>query len=87
MPCRYIATMARYFFHLHDDQDVDGNDEGRELADLATAVTVATSEIRDFLADQVRHGYFDAGLRIEITDDSGQSVATVHGSEAVKLRE
>jgi hypothetical protein len=79
--------MARYFFHLHDHQDVDGNDEGRELADLATAITVATNEIRDFLADQVRHGYFDVGLRIEITDDSGQSVATVHGSEVVKLRE
>jgi hypothetical protein len=79
--------MGRYFFHLSDHPDADGNDEGRELADLATAITVATNEIRDFLTDQVRHGYFDLGLRIEITDDSGQSVATVDGSEVVKLRE
>lgn len=77
--------MACYFFHLHDHHHSD--DEGRELPDLATAITVARDEIRDFLADQVRHGYLDLKLRIDITDETGRRVATVHRSDAVNLRD
>ena len=48
---------------------------------------MATEEFRDFLADQVRHGYLDTGLRITISDEQGRSVAAVDFSEAVKLRD
>jgi hypothetical protein len=80
--------MARYFFRLHDhiDADADG-DCSRELPDMETAIAAATDEIRDLLADQVRHGYLDLGLSIEITDASGRKVASVHFNEAVKLRD
>jgi hypothetical protein len=83
--------MKRYFFHLVDhsdvDVDVDIEGKGRELPDRAAAIAAATDEMREFLADQVRSGYLDFELRIEITDDSGRSVATVHGNEVVELRE
>ena len=79
--------MARFFFHLHDHDEVEGCDETREFPDLFAAIAVATEEFRDFLADQVRHGYLDTGLRITISDEQGRSVAAVDLSEAVKLRD
>ena len=82
----YGEAMARFFFHLHDHDEVDGSHEARELPDVNTAIAVATEELRDFLADQVRHGYLDADLRIEIRDERGLSVATVKFGNAVKLR-
>ena len=78
--------MARFFIHLHDHDDVEGSHEARELPDMIAAIAVATEELRDFLADQVRHGYLDADLRIEIRDERGLSVATVKFGDAVKLR-
>jgi hypothetical protein len=80
------AAMARYFFHLHDYEDPDCRDEAREVPDVSAAVSLATGELRDFFADQVRNGYLDTELRIDITDDSGQRVAIVHFSDAVTLR-
>ena len=82
----YGETMARFFFHLHDHDEVDGSHEARELPDVSAAIAVATEELRDFLADQVRHGYLDADLRIEIRDERGLSVAAVKFGDAVKLR-
>lgn len=79
--------MARYFFHLDDQGQADADHQGRDLPDLAAAISTATQEIRDFLADQVRHGYLDLNLRVNITDDSGQTVATVCCGDAVRMRD
>jgi len=88
--------MNRYFFHLVDhsdadvdidvgiDIDIDGN--GQELPDVAAAIAMATDEMRELLADQVRNGYLDLGLGIDIVDECGQKVAMVCRSDAVKLR-
>ena len=80
--------MNRYFFHLvdHAEVDVDIDGRGQELPDVAAAIAVATDEMRKFLADQVRNGYLDLELRIDIVDESGRKVATVCRSDAVKLR-
>ena len=82
------TTMNRYFFHLvdHSEFDVDVDGRGQELPDVAAAIAVATDEMRKFLADQVRNGYLDLGLKIDIADENGRKVATVCRSDAVKLR-
>lgn len=78
--------MARFHFHLHDHDEVEGDPEAREFPDVIAAIAVATEELRDFLADQVRHGYLDTDLRIEIRE-RGRCVAAVTFSEAVELRD
>jgi hypothetical protein len=80
------AAMARYFFRPHDHDDPDGQDEPREVPDVSAAISLATGELRDFFADQVRNGYLDTVFGINIIDDRGEKVATVHFSDAVKLR-
>ena len=79
--------MARFFFLLLDHSDVEDSPEAREFPDVSAAVAAATQELLDFLADQVRHGYLDTDLRIEISDAQGGSVATVGFNEAVELRD
>jgi hypothetical protein len=79
--------MARYFFRPHDHDDLDGQDEAREAPDVSAAISLATCELRDFFADQVRNGYLDTVFRINIIDDSGERVATVNFSDAVNLRD
>ena len=86
-PSAMSTTMARFFLHLHDHDELEGSHEAREFPDVFAAIAVATEELRDLLADQVRHGYLDTGLRINIRDEQGRSVAAVDLSEAVKLRD
>lgn len=50
--------MARFSFHLHDHVEVD-DQEAREFPDVKAAIAAATKELREFLADQVLHGYLD----------------------------
>lgn len=80
--------MNRFFFHLVDRcvADVDIDEEGRELPGVPAAIAVATAEMRELLADQVRNGYLDLELSIDIADERGRKVATVRRGDAVELR-
>ena len=77
--------MARYVFRLraHDDRTRNR----RKFADLPAAIEGAKDELREFLSDQVRNGYMDRNLTVEICDTEGVPVATVHCTDAVKLRD
>jgi hypothetical protein len=55
------------------------------LAVLEAAIAVATEELGGFLADQVRNGYLDLGMPIEISDEGGKNPAAVNDHEVVRL--
>ena len=77
--------MARYVFRLHDHEA--HTTDWREFAALPAAIEGAKDELREFLADQVRNGYMDRYLTVEICDAEGVPVASVHCTDAVKLRD
>ena len=79
--------MARFFLLLNNCDEVGTTQEARDFPDVTAAIAAATDELRDFLADQVRHGYLDTDLGMEIRDERGRSVATGGVSQAIMLRD
>ena len=69
--------MPRFHFHVRDGGSLLEDLEGAEYPDLevARADTVAAS--REVLAERIKAGLPLGGLRFEIHDEAGQSVATV----------
>jgi hypothetical protein len=59
--------MTRYFFHLHADSFVE-DEEGIELADLASAREHALEGARDMVCADIRQGWLNLDHSIEITD-------------------
>jgi hypothetical protein len=64
--------MPRYFFHVHCDDEVHGDDEGLELSNLRTAVAEATKARTEIMIDNEPNE-----LWLEILDQSGRVVAKV----------
>jgi hypothetical protein len=77
--------MPRYFFHLHND--VDSSDElGKELPDLAAAHAHALKMARFEVSEAaVRTGRIVLGHRIDVEDEGGSVLTSVHFGEAVKI--
>lgn len=65
--------MPLYFFNIRDGYDVDEDEEGVELPDLAAARAEALAtveELRDQLPDA-------SDIALEITDDTGRRLMTI----------
>jgi hypothetical protein len=79
--------MPRYFFHLHNDVDAE-DPEGIELADLAEARERAIVYARDMASlSIVDHGRLILSHRIDVADQSGEIVHTVHFRDVVEVRD
>ena len=78
-------TMARYFFDLRNDIDVNDG-EGRHFADLGAATVHARKEAREMICASVEEGR-DVDLRhkIEVREESGSVAAVVHFEDAVRF--
>ena len=77
--------MPRYFFDLYDDVNVI-DEEGRVRADLDSAKATALIEAREIIQANVRDfGKFDVSHRIEVRDESGAIVHTIHFDDAVEV--
>ena len=76
--------MARFYFHLHNDVDIR-DDEGVELADDAAMLRLADTNAREMAAENVREGRLNLSHYIEVTDDAGETVYTVHFGEVVEI--
>ena len=77
--------MPRYFFDLYNDITAL-DDEGRELPDLESAKNNASKEAREMVEASVHdHGRVDLRHRIELRNDAGAVVHTVHFEDAVNV--
>lgn len=61
--------MPRYFFHLFNDLDVL-DDEGRELPDIAAALSTAETDAREMAAESVRRGHLNLSHCVEVRDEA-----------------
>ena len=76
MPC--------YHFNIRDGVDIV-DEEGQEFASLDDARDVAVTSARDLMAADIRAGTLTLDERIEITDNGGELLATVHFRDAVEV--
>lgn len=77
--------MPRYYFHLHNDIDAPDS-EGAELPDLAAARERAVKYAVDMTAASVlEHRQIDLHHRIDVADDTGGILCTVHFGDVVKV--
>jgi hypothetical protein len=67
--------MPRYFFHIHDGNGLDRDDEGMDLVNIDEVRTEAMSLARDlcYLWNDLPSGTLN-NLAIEVADESGQTV-------------
>ena len=77
--------MPRFYFHLYDAVDAP-DEEGVELPDLGAAREFAERNAR-FTAAQTNKeaGIFAPDPRIDIDNENGQVLDTVHFGDAVKV--
>jgi hypothetical protein len=77
--------MARYFFHLFNDE-ITHDEEGIELADDEAARGYAAREARNQASVSVlQHGHLVLSHRIEVVDAAGRAVATVRFGDVVEI--
>ena len=77
--------MRTFFFHLHDGLEVS-DDEGIELPDLEAARRYALTMARFEASEAVKtRGRIVLSHRIDVEDETGAVVATVHFRDAVTV--
>jgi hypothetical protein len=78
--------MPRFYFHLFNDM-TSIDDEGIELPDEAVAMERAANITREMAADSVRRGHLILDHRIEVADEHGDTIGTVHFRDVVEIRQ
>lgn len=78
--------MRRYYFHLYNDE-TSVDEEGTELPNEAVALQKAADQARSMAAQSVLHGHLVLHHRIEVVDDKGAKVGTVHFGNVVEIQE
>jgi hypothetical protein len=78
--------MPRYFFHLHNDIDALDSD-GREFPDLKAARKQALLEVRMLFGETAKsEGRIVLHHRVDIEDENGAVMDTVHFGDAVEVK-
>jgi hypothetical protein len=78
--------MRRFYFHLYNDE-TSIDDEGIELPNEAVALQKAAKDARTMAAQSVLDGHLVLHHRIEVVDDKGEKVGTVHFGNVVEIQE
>ena len=78
--------MRRYYFHLYNDETTLDH-EGIELPNAAVALQKAAKDARTMAAQSVIEGRLVLHHRIEVVDDCGEAVGTVHFGNVVEIQE
>jgi hypothetical protein len=76
--------MPRYFFDLYNHATVL-DDAGVELPDDEAMRANALREVREMLAASIECGEIDLNHRIEVRDEAGGVIHTVHFGDAVRV--
>jgi hypothetical protein len=80
-----LHLMPRFYFHLFNDMECR-DDEGVQLPNAANALQRAAVLARGMAAESVKQGHLILDHRIEVTDDHGDLIGTVHFSDVVEIR-
>ncbi|WP_407927975.1 DUF6894 family protein [Belnapia arida] len=78
--------MPRFFLHVRQGQELILDPEGAELPDLGAAQDEARVSFRLLVADRLRSSRSSKITdvqQIEVADDAGQGLATVHFHDAL----
>ena len=76
--------MPRFFFHLFNDEDTLDR-EGMELSDEAAAHEQAIRAAKDMASQGVADGRLVLSNRIEVVNEAGEVVETVHFRDVVHV--
>ena len=68
--------MPRYYFHLFGEGETDP--EGQKMPSLSLAVSAAASDLQRFAELDLERGIRPTILRIDIADETGRVVESVH---------
>ena len=82
----YAGQVPQYFLHLSDRLGRLDDPEGDDFRDVESAYLAAVDSARCLMAEDVRHGSFDAVGSIAIADASGRVMMVVRFDEAVSIR-
>lgn len=80
-----LPAVPRYFLHICNGTGFVEDDEGLELPDREAARHAAMEGLRDITASELRAGQLNMASFIEIEDESGRHVMTIHFVEAVSI--
>jgi hypothetical protein len=79
------AFVPTYYFDLYNDMDVI-DDEGQDLPDLEAAKAHALAEARTMIeANVAETGRVDLTHRMEVRDESGETVHSLRFEDAVRF--
>lgn len=76
--------MAKYFFHLSNDEEILLDAEGRELGPDKVP-SAALHEAREIISADARSGCIDLNQRIEVRDSGGDVVHGIDFEDAVEI--
>ena len=80
-----MRSVPKFYFHLHDDVDAP-DEEGLEMADLATARAYTIHLARFTAADAIKEsGRYVPDHRIDIENGEGQVLDTIYFRDAVEI--
>lgn len=76
--------MARFYFHVRDEGRLLEDTEGEELENLAAVRIQAAESAREILSEAALSGEaLNLNRQIEVTDEQGKTVLTVHVGHVV----
>jgi hypothetical protein len=79
--------MARYYFHLHNDEDLV-DEEGSEFADDASAIEHGRGEaLAMAVASLAEHRHLVLSHHVIVTDHAGREVTAIRFSDVVQIRD
>ena len=73
--------MSRYFFHIRQGEEFVPDEEGAEFTKYLDAKKEGIFSARDVAIDLVKRGERIKGLKVEIVDESGTVLDTIHAQE------
>ncbi|MCW3798488.1 hypothetical protein OMW55_11795 [Sphingomonas sp. BN140010] len=79
------SVMPRFYLHLENRVGLTRDHDGQEFPDLAAARTAAAANIRDILAEEVKHGRLDMRGLIRIADAQDPQLSVVPFAEALAV--
>jgi uncharacterized protein DUF6894 len=77
--------MQTFYFHLRDGADILLDPEGRQLAGLDAVIGAALLEARSILGADALDGKIALEQRIDVEDDLGVIIHTLHFEDAVQV--
>jgi hypothetical protein len=76
--------MPRYFFHFHDGNLLEPDEDGLEMPDLDAAYLEAFEAAKEIWIDAIRTMHNPSRERFEVADDSGNTLLIVPLNEVME---